>query len=52
MTAGVASDVGGNSWSGGEGNCVAARAKHQAKDEGGGGQGGGGVACEGVAMRG
>jgi len=46
---GVASDPGGDSWSGGEGTCVAARARHRAKDEGRGGQGGGYVACEGVA---
>jgi len=31
--AGVASDAGGDSRSGGEGTCVAARAKHRAKDK-------------------
>jgi len=31
--AGVASDAGGDSQSGGEGTCVAARAKHRVKDK-------------------
>jgi len=31
--AGVASDAGGDSWSGSKGTCMAARAKHRAKDE-------------------
>jgi len=46
---GVAGDVGGDSRSGSEGTCMAVRAKHQAKDEGGGGQGGEGVVCKGIA---
>jgi len=46
--AGVAGNVGGDSQSGGEGTCMVARAKHRAKDEGGGGQGGEGVACKGI----
>ena len=35
--AGVASDPGGDSWSGSEGTCMAARARHRVKDEGRGG---------------
>jgi len=31
--AGVASDASSNSWSGGKGTCVAARAKHRVKDK-------------------
>jgi len=46
--AGVASDPGGDSWSGSEGTCMAARARHRAKDEGRGGRGGGCVVCKGV----
>ena len=46
---GVAGDVGGDSQSGSKGTCMAARVKHQAKDEGGGGQGGEGMACKGIA---
>jgi len=45
---GMASDVGGDSQSGGKGTCVAARAKYWAKDEEGRGQGGG-LACKGIA---
>jgi len=45
--AGAASDVSGDSWSGSKGTCMAARVKHQAKDEGGRGRGGG-LACEGI----
>jgi len=46
--AGMASDASSNSWSGGKGTCMVARAKHQVKDKGRGGQGGGYVACKGI----
>jgi len=46
--AGMVGDVSSDSRSGGERTCMVARAKHQAKDKGGGGQGGEGVACKGI----
>jgi len=48
--AGMVSDPSGDSQSGGEGTCMAARVRHQAKDEGRGGQGGGCMVCEGIAV--
>jgi len=48
MMAGVASDTSSDSQSGSKGTYMVARAKHQVKDKGRGGQEGGCVVCKGV----